>query len=191
MNKLYPIFIKVDKINILIVGGGNVGLEKLNAIIQNNPDACISIVAPNIKPEIEEMASNHNYIILIKRKYEDNDLTYKHLVICATDDKYLHAHIYNKCVENNILINVADTPELCNVYLGSIVQKGDLKIAISTNGKSPTFAKRLKEVLNEVFISEDINTLLENLSAIRDKLKGSFQEKVQKMNEITRKLIEE
>jgi siroheme synthase-like protein len=85
------------------------------------------------------------------------------------------------------LVNVADKPELCDFYLGSIVQKGNLKIAISTNGKSPTIAKRIKEVLNET-LPEEIDNLLDNMQNIRNKIKGDFTEKVKQLNEITKKL---
>jgi siroheme synthase-like protein len=86
-------------------------------------------------------------------------------------------------------VNVADTPELCDFYLGSIVQKGNLKIAISTNGKSPTIAKRIKEVLNET-IPDEINDLLNNMQSIRDKMSVDFAEKVKRLNELTKTLTE-
>ena len=83
-----------------------------------------------------------------------------------------------------MLINVADTPDLCDFYLGSVVTKGHLKIGISTNGKSPTMAKRLREYFEEA-IPEDTSTLLERMHQIRDRLKGDFSEKVKALNEIT------
>jgi siroheme synthase-like protein len=86
------------------------------------------------------------------------------------------------------LINVADTPELCDFYLGSIVQKGHLKIAISTNGKSPTIAKRIKQVLQEA-IPDSLNEVLDKLQIIRDRLKGDFSEKVKQLNQITEVLV--
>ncbi|MGZ4117908.1 MAG: TSUP family transporter, partial [Bacteroidia bacterium] len=88
-----------------------------------------------------------------------------------------------------ILINVADTPDLCDFYLGSIVQKGDLKIAISTNGKSPTLAKRLKEVFNEA-LPDDTQESIENLNKFRDLLKGDFTNKVKELNKATAILID-
>lgn len=84
---------------------------------------------------------------------------------------------------------MADKPELCDFYLGSIVQKGDLKIAISTNGKSPTIAKRLKEVLNEGLPAELDNTL-QQMSHLRNSLNGDFAYKVKKLNEVTSILVE-
>ena len=82
------------------------------------------------------------------------------------------------------MVNVADTPELCDFYLSSVVKKGDLKIAISTNGKSPTFAKRFREVLEEI-LPDSLQATLDNLQQIRNKLKGDFQDKLEKLNEIT------
>jgi siroheme synthase-like protein len=83
---------------------------------------------------------------------------------------------------------VADTPALCDFYLGSIVQKGDLKIAISTNGKSPTLAKRIRAFLEDV-IPADIQTSLEQLESLRKQLKGDFQEKIKQLNEITKNVV--
>jgi len=84
-------------------------------------------------------------------------------------------------------VNVADKPELCDFYLGSVVKKGNLKIAISTNGKSPTIAKRLKEMFNEV-LPDQLDELLQNMHIIRNKLNGSFTDKINKLNTITRDL---
>ena len=78
-------------------------------------------------------------------------------------------------------------PSYCDFYLGSIVKKGNLKIAISTNGKSPTIAKRLKDMLNEV-IPDEIDEVLQNMHVIRNKLSGNFNDKVNKLNHITRSL---
>jgi precorrin-2 dehydrogenase / sirohydrochlorin ferrochelatase len=79
---------------------------------------------------------------------------------------------------------VADTPELCDFYLGSIITKGELKIAISTNGKSPTLSKRIREFFEDI-LPENINDLILNLNEYRKTLKGDFEEKVNKLNELT------
>ncbi len=84
-------------------------------------------------------------------------------------------------------MNVADTPELCDFYLGSIVDKGNLKIAISTNGKSPTIAKRMKEQLNEL-IPDEIEGVIQNMHSIRQDLKGDFAEKVRQLDDLTKLL---
>ena len=82
---------------------------------------------------------------------------------------------------------MADTPDLCDFYLGSIVRKGDLKIAISTNGRSPTLAKRLRETLQEA-LPDELDDVLQNLHTIRSGLKGDFSRKVRVMNRVTRTL---
>ena len=106
-------------------------------------------------------------------------------MIVGTNDKAVNNQIHKDCKVRRILVNVADTPDLCDFYLSSVVKKGDLKIAISTNGKSPTFAKRFREVLEEI-LPESLQETLENLQQIRNKLKGDFQEKLEKLNEITK-----
>ena len=97
--------------------------------------------------------------------------------------------VRNAAKEKNILVNVADTPELCDFYLGGIVTKGNVKIAISTNGKSPTTAKRLRQFF-EAVIPDDINQLVQNLNTYRKTIKGNFEDKVSALNKITENLIQ-
>ena len=87
-----------------------------------------------------------------------------------------------------MLVNIADTPTLCDFYLGGIVTKGNVKIAISTNGKSPTTAKRLRQFFEEV-IPENINDLVLNLNHFRKTIKGDFEEKVNTLNKLTKSMI--
>jgi uncharacterized protein len=188
-NKLYPIFLKLEELELLLVGAGNVGLEKLQSLLSNSPAAKITIVAPVVKEEVRDLLLNHPSCILVQRGFEESDLNNKDLIVLATDNKELHKKIKVLAKERRILVNVADTPELCDFYLGSIVQKGDLKIAISTNGKSPTIAKRVKEVLNET-IPDSIDDLLTNMQSIRNKMNGDFAEKVRQLNELTKSLAE-
>ena len=188
-NNLYPIFLKLDELNALVVGGGNVGLEKVNALLFSSPDANVTIVAPEIKNELKEVIRHHTTYSILERKFEDQDLDGKDIAILATDDKELHKHIKQLASKNGILCNVADTPELCDFYLSSVVKKGNLKIAISTNGKSPTIAKRLKETFNQA-LPDEIDQVLDNMQSIRYKLNGNFAQKVKKLNFITKILVE-
>lgn len=187
-NELYPIFLKLEILNVLIVGGGFVGTEKLHFMMKNSPNANVTLVAIEIAEEIKQIASNHSTVTLIKRAFEEQDLNNLDLVIIATDNKELNKQIYHLAKAKKILANVADTPDYCDFYLGSIVTKGDLKVAISTNGKSPTFAKRFREVLEEV-LPDDLPQLLLNLKKIRNELKTGFAEKVKQLNELTSTLV--
>ena len=187
-NRLFPVFLKLEELDVLLVGGGNVGLEKLSAMLNNSPDTKVTMVADMFRDELREYVKDYPNVLLIERKFEFNDLDNRDLVILSTDNPVLHASIKRATTERHILCNVADTPDLCDFYLGSIVQKGDLKIGISTNGKSPTMAKRMREFLNDI-IPENIQQLLENLREIRKSIKGDFQEKIRIMNKVTEGMV--
>lgn len=183
-NNLFPVFLKLEELNTLLVGGGNVALEKLTAILKNSPEANVTVVAGLIREQVKQLAVSAPNVKLVERNFRRWDLWGKDLVILATDNKPLHHKIRKMVRRKHILINVADTPDLCDFYLGSVVTKGHLKIGISTNGKSPTMAKRLREYFDES-IPEDTSILLENMQKIRDQMKGDFEQKVKALNEIT------
>ncbi|MBE9460781.1 bifunctional precorrin-2 dehydrogenase/sirohydrochlorin ferrochelatase [Dyadobacter subterraneus] len=189
MNNLFPIFLKLENLHTLIIGGGYVGLEKITAVLDNSPEATVTLVSPEIRQEIREIAVVNERLSLIERKFEDEDLVEKDLVIVATNDKEENKRIKSVARQKHILCNVADTPPLCDFYLSSVVRKGNLKVAISTNGMSPTMAKRLKEVLNEA-LPDNLETAMEQLKAVRDMLKGDFAYKVDELNRITSVLVE-
>jgi len=188
-NNLFPIFLKLEKLKVLIVGGGNVALEKLNVIIGNSPETEVTVVGPEILSAIEQVAARKQNVKLKKRVFFPGDLFNVDIVIAATADVELNKIIKDEATKRELLVNVVDTPELCDFYLGSIVKKGDFKIAVSTNGKSPTFAKRMKEVLDES-LPEETHEVLENLAEIRSHLKGDFSNKVKELNKITTVLVE-
>lgn len=183
-NNLFPVFLKLEELDTLLVGAGNVGLEKLNALLKSSPQARVTIVAPVIRDEIKAIASTHQRIRLTERNFRVRDLQHKDVVMLATDDPDLHARIKELARKKRLLVNVADTPHLCDFYLGSVVTKGNLKIGISTNGKSPTIAKRLREYL-EAAIPDDTHDLLDKMQQIRDRMKGDLAEKVKMLNDLT------
>jgi precorrin-2 dehydrogenase/sirohydrochlorin ferrochelatase len=183
-NNLFPVFLKLESLETLIVGGGHVGLEKLTAILKNSPVAKISIVARTIQDPIKALAEQHENVRLFERNFKLWDLWNKDLVILATNNRGLNETIRKFARTRRLLINVADTPDLCDFYMGSVVTKGNLKIGISTNGKSPTISKRIREYLEEA-LPEETNELLDNMSKIRDQIKGDFNRKVKVLNEVT------
>jgi siroheme synthase-like protein len=187
-NQLFPVFIKLNELHTVLIGAGNVGFEKLTAILNNSPLARVTVIAQTFVPEIHTLASEFNGLTIIQKTFTDTDLDNADLVIAATNDSELNKYIRQSAHDRKLLINVADKPELCDFYLGSIVQKGDLKVAISTNGKSPTVAKRLKEVLNEGLPAE-LDVTLQQMSELRNSLSGDFAYKVKKLNEVTSVLV--
>lgn len=173
--------------HVLLVGAGKVGLEKLHAILSNAPATSVTVVANEISTEIKELALIHPSIILIQRNFEPDDLDDKDIVIVAVDDHNVSSYIRVLAKQKKLFLNVADTPDLCDFYLGSIVHRGNLKIAISTNGKSPTVAKRLKEQINNMLPNE-IESVLENMQIIRKSITGDFAQKVKHLDELTKVL---
>ncbi len=187
-NCLFPVFLKLETLRLLIVGGGYVGMEKLQAVLQNSPATSITLIAASISNDIRQLASSHANIRLIEKHYDIQDLNEVDLVIAAVNDIVVSEQIRVDAKEKKLLVNVADKPELCDFYLSSVVKKGNLKIAISTNGKSPTIAKRLKEVLNEI-IPDEMDDVLNDMQSIRQTLNGDFSEKVRQLNDLTKILV--
>lgn len=187
-NDLFPVFFKMEKLNTLIVGGGNVGLEKLEALLRNSPRAPIVLIGVTIDPRITELSARFTNVEVKQREFRVEDLQGINIALLATENRETNYRIGLLAKSRNISVNVADTPDLCDFYLGSVVTKGQLKIGISTNGQSPTFAKRFRQVLEEI-LPEETDELLANLRTIRDRLRGDFKYKVQKLNEYTSQLV--
>lgn len=189
-NKLFPVFLKLENFHVLIVGGGKVALEKITAILNNSPLTEITLIATHICDEIKKLAEENENVVLHERSFDAEDLIEKELLIIAVNNKQTSIEIKQLAQLRGLLTNVADTPEQCDFYLGSIVQKGQVKIAISTNGKSPTLAKRIRETFEESF-PENINESVKSLTEVRKYLSGDFAEKVEQLNKITAVLSKE
>lgn len=188
-NHLFPVFLKLENLSLLIIGGGNIAFEKLNAVLNNSPKTKIRLVGTYISDEIKKIAEEEkNNIELFERAYSIDDFDVADIVIVAVNDIATSEQIKMDAELKGKLVNVADKPELCDFYLGSIVKKGSIKIAISTNGKSPTIAKRLKEVINDL-VPEEMENVLQNMSVIRAGMNGDFDAKVKNLNAITKVLV--
>lgn len=187
-NTLFPIFLRTDRLRILIIGGGSVAEEKLHFLFKNSPDAHVTVVAPRISDTVLGYAQSFD-ITFHQREYRTEDIDEGDLIIAATDIPTLNQQVRQDSRASGKLINVADKPELCDFYLGGVVTKGDIKIAISTNGKSPTLAKRLRQLL-ETNLPDELNTLAEHLNRTRSLFGKDFKRKVEKLNSLTASLIE-
>ncbi len=187
-NNLYPIFLKTNQLETLIVGGGFVALEKLSFLLKSSPNSKVVLLAPFFREETMALANKFS-VKMITAVYHKNYLVDKNMVIATTDKVAINIEIYKDCKAKNILVNVADNPPYCDFYMGGIVTKGNVKIAISTNGKSPTTAKRLRQFFEEV-IPDNIDDLVQNLNKYRKTLKGDFEHKVRTLNLFTRSLVE-
>ena len=179
---------KVKNLEILIVGGGFVAEEKLEFLLKSSPDANVTMVSPMYR-ETTIAVANTGQVKRIKDYYNINYLDGKHIVIATTDNPEVNVQVYKDCRAQSILVNVADNPPYCDFYMGGIVTKGNVKVAISTNGKSPTTAKRLRQFFEDV-IPENIDDLVKNLNEYRKTIKGDFEQKVETLNEFTKGLVE-
>ncbi|MFN7707937.1 MAG: uroporphyrinogen-III C-methyltransferase [Sphingobacteriia bacterium] len=186
---LYPIFLKAARLQAVIVGGGAVALEKLTHLLRAVPQAQVRLIAPHLLPELETLAQGHRGVEIVQRAWLPSDLEGANWALIATENADLNLRIFEEAQARNILANVADTPNSCDFYLGSIVTKGQLRIGISTNGYSPTLAKRLREVLETELPEAELDELLHQLKHLRMYLKGDFAQKVRYLNELTAELI--
>jgi len=187
-NNLFPVFLKLQELTLLIIGGGNIALEKLNSVLSNSPQTRIKLVGIQINEAIRKIAEEKKTIQLHERAYSIDDIEEADLIIAAVNSFETSAQIKKDAQSKSKLVNVADKPSLCDFYLGSVVKKGSVKIGISTNGKSPTIAKRLKEVIED-FIPDEMEDVLENMQSLRKGMNGDFDEKVKHLNDITKVLV--
>jgi precorrin-2 dehydrogenase/sirohydrochlorin ferrochelatase len=187
-NNLYPIFLKTKNLNVLIVGGGFVAEEKLTFLLKSSPDAKVLMVSPMFREGTIELAKK-GCVTLVEDVYKKKHLQGRHIVVATTDIPEVNVQVWKDCRAEAKLVNVADNPPYCDFYMGGIVTKGNVKIAISTNGKSPTTAKRLRQFFEDV-LPENIDDLVKNLNEFRKTIKGDFEEKVETLNEFTKGLIE-
>ena len=125
---------------------------------------------------------------MIEDHYHKRYLKGNQIVIATTDIPEVNFKVYKDCRKKRKLVNVADNPPYCDFYMGGIVTKGNVKVAISTNGKSPTTAKRLRQFFEDV-IPENVDDLVKNLNEYRKTIQGDFEEKVETLNEFTKGLI--
>ncbi len=188
-NQLFPVFLKLNNLHTVLIGAGNVGLEKLTALLGNSPKARVTIIAKEFVPGVHALAGEYEGISITQKAFVDTDLDNADIVIAATNDNQLNEYIKSSAHERKLLVNIADKPDLCDFYLGSIIQKGDLKVAISTNGKSPTVAKRLRQVLDEA-IPGELDITLQQMNELRNSLSGDFAYKVKVLNDVTSVLVE-
>ena len=171
--KRFPLFVNLDKLPVLVVGGGDIAERKINLIIKAN--ANVEVLARNFSHNVEQLISKKK-LKKIKKSLDISSLGSNYsLIIAATDNKQINKKLFNFAKKNNILVNVVDQPELCTCTFGSIVERGDLVIAISTGGSAPVFARNLREKF-ETLLPQSTKQLIDFSSSIREKVIRSFSQ---------------
>jgi uroporphyrin-III C-methyltransferase / precorrin-2 dehydrogenase / sirohydrochlorin ferrochelatase len=160
---MLPIFLKLDGRRCLLVGAGNVALDKVGSLLKTG--LRLRVIAPEARPEIQQLALDGK-LEWVQRAFEPADLDGNFLVVTATDSHETNALVYRESVERGILCNSVDNIPNCDFYFGSIVSRGDLQIAISTAGQSPAVAQHLRREIDEQ-LPEDLGPWLESLGQLR------------------------
>jgi precorrin-2 dehydrogenase/sirohydrochlorin ferrochelatase len=161
-----PIFLDVTGRECVVVGGGEVALRKVKALLEAG--AHVTVVSPRVSPQLESLAAR-GLVKHVAREYECGDIRGCVLAYAATDDPKLHRELAAEARALGILINVVDVLELCTFISPAVVNRGELQIAISTGGASPAFAARLRRALEDQFGTEYAMTV-EVLRAARRRL---------------------
>ncbi len=171
--KYYPVNLDIKNRRCLVVGGGSVGGRKIKTLLECG--AIVTVISPVVTREIQSLADK-GAITLKKRSYRPHDIDESFfLVIGATADDKLNRLIHKDAERFNVLCNIADRPEVCNFILPAIVHRGDLVIAVSTSGKSPAFAKKLRQRLEKEY-GDEYSEFLKLMGAIREKLLSAKHE---------------
>jgi siroheme synthase-like protein len=166
---LFPIFVKLQGRLVIVVGGGSVAEGKTAGLFAAG--ARVRVISPAITPAFAKWVRDCK-IEWLPKAFEPGDLTGAYLVIAATSAPGVNGAVFREAESRGILCNTVDDIEHCHFYYGSVVQRGDLQIAISTNGKSPALAQRLRQELEAQF-GPEYEAWLECLGAAREVLRGS------------------
>jgi precorrin-2 dehydrogenase/sirohydrochlorin ferrochelatase len=143
---LLPVFIKLASRPCLVVGGGAVAASKISALLESG--ARITVVAPSANPEVKQLAVS-GQIRWLPRKFQPEDLKGAFLAIATTSDAAVNRAVFLETQSLGILCNSVDDPPNCDFYFSAVVRRGDLQIAISTNGESPAVAQRFRQEIDE------------------------------------------
>lgn len=163
---LFPMFLKLSGRPCLVVGAGAVAESKIESLMVTG--ARVRVVAPEATPAVRSWAIAKK-IDWQQRRFQPADLKGMFLVVAATSSTKLHRKIFSETKRRGVRCNVVDVPELCDFYYPSVVQRGALQIAISTAGKSPSLAQRLRKELEEVY-GPEYEPWLEHLGKVREKI---------------------
>jgi precorrin-2 dehydrogenase / sirohydrochlorin ferrochelatase len=148
MSSLFPMFVKLEGKRCLVVGAGKVGEPKIGGLIDTG--ACVRVIALEASETVHAWAQAGK-ITLEVRAFAETDLDGTFLAVVATASRALNGSIYREAQERGVLCNVVDDPEYCDFYYPAVVRRGDLQIAISTNGQSPSLSQKLRQQLERQF----------------------------------------
>ncbi len=186
MNRLYPVFLNLKNKDCLVFGGGKVAERKVRSLIKSK--ARITLIDPKASRDILALSKKHGFKI-IKRNYRKKDIKGFFLIIAATDSEAVNGLIAKESAKYKIFCNVVDDPEKCDFFIPASFGVKDLKIAISTNGKSPALAKKLKNEIKNI-ISSEVPNLIDILAELKRNLKKKYPGARKKREEILKTIVD-
>ena len=180
----YPVFFDLRGKLCLVVGGGRIAERKVASLLDSG--ARVLVVSPELTPVLEGLKAR-GAISHRSGKYQQSDLAGVFLVICAVNDKNINQNIAADCNENNLPVNVVDQPDLCSFFVPAVMRRGDLTLAVSTGGKSPLLARRMKEELENRY-GDHYGEFLDMLAAHRQVVIRQVKDESKK-KEILEKMV--
>ena len=162
----YPIMIQLEGMKVVVVGGGEVAQRKIDTLLDYHAD--VHVVSRELTPKLNNYLEEQR-VKLSGREFEESHLDGAFIVIAATDDPLLNRRVSETASARGLLINAVDQPADCNFIVPSILKRGDLLVAVSTSGKSPTFAKKVREELERQFGGE-YGSFLVLMGCLRDEI---------------------
>jgi len=168
----YPIFLQLDGIPVLLVGGGHVALEKVGRLVESG--ARVTLVAPDLIPGVQAYVDGGR-VRWLSRGFQDGDTAGHRYVFVATDNGAVNRRVADEARAADLLVNAADDVENCDFILPAVVRRGPVQIASSTDGTSPAMARWLRERLTE-FLTEDVESLASLLGEIRRDVRAGDRE---------------
>ncbi len=170
----YPVLIDLRGKKVLVVGGGNVARRKIDSLIEYGAD--VHVISKELTPELQQYR-DEGKVTFIAQEFSEDSLQDTFLTIAATSDPQLNHKISDMAKKRGVLVNAVDQPSDCSFIVPSILKRGDLLIAVSTSGKSPALAKRIRQRLASRFGNE-YGSFLQMMGKIREEvlLRGSSQD---------------
>lgn len=168
---LYPVNLNINNRSCIVIGGGSVAERKVNALLAAG--ACVTVLSPEVTPKLTELIQQKR-VVHVARTYVAGDVAGSFIVICATNHGEVNKLVADEAHKGGALVNVADAPELGNFNVPAQITHGDLLITLSTGGKSPALAKKLRAELAERY-GPEYGIYLELLAEARVKMKKNMQ----------------
>ena len=163
----YPVMLHVQGRRCMVVGGGEVALRRVKALMEH--DAHVEVISPELCPELSQLAAA-GAIKATLRDYESGDLQGAFVAVAATADGTTNRQVAEEAMKRGVLVNVVDTPELCSFIIPSCLRRGAVAIAVSTGGKSPALARRIRTELEPSF-GHEYGPLASMVEEVRSELR--------------------